>query len=57
MTTIAEMVAKFKERIEKNPELQEFIAKAKAKAEAERKAKLEAQAKLASMLKDKSEEE
>jgi hypothetical protein len=64
MITFAERIAQLKERYEKNPELllrktklQEFIAKARAKAEAKQKAKLEAQAKLASMLKNKSEEE
>lgn len=44
MTTIQEMVAKFRERIESDPKFNERLSELKAKAEAEQKAKEEAQA-------------
>ena len=44
--TLSEIIANFKKRLNR-PEIQEFIAKAKARAEEERQAKLKAQEQIA----------
>lgn len=54
MITIQESIAKFRERIERDPKFNEKLAELKAKAEAEQKAKeeakIQAQAKFAEMI-------
>lgn len=53
MATLTEMVARFKERIDNNPKLQEFIEETKIRLDKEKQAKLEASLKMEALLKDK----
>lgn len=53
MATLTEMVARFKERIDDNPKLQEFVEETKIKLDKEKQAKLEVSLKMETLLKDK----